>query len=158
MILPNIENILHFSEEQLLQIEVQHSMELQHLYDLMEQANSRSYTKGLNVRKTVAILQHREVKQSPSPRIWIIGIIIALTGSGIVWLIWVMSPGTNYPCIRRPKRTHEEGHELNKSNIELQVEHKEMSDTTEDTPGENPGGHSHPTVFVQHRRVEAHYP
>ena len=77
MILPNIENILHFSEEQLLQIEVQHSMELQHLDDLMEQATSRSYTKGLNVRKTVAILQHREVKQSPSPRIWIIGIVIA---------------------------------------------------------------------------------
>jgi len=124
----------------------------------MEQATSRSYTKGLDVSKTVAILQLREVKQSPSQRIWIIGIIIALTGSGIVWLIWVMSPGTNYPCICWPKRTHEEGHEINKSNTELQVEPKEMSDTTEDAPGENPGCHSHPTVFVQHGWVEVHYP
>jgi len=33
IILPNIENVLHFSEEQLLQTEVQHSMGLQHLDD-----------------------------------------------------------------------------------------------------------------------------
>jgi len=124
----------------------------------VKRATPRSYTKGLDVSKTVAILQHWEVKQSPSPRIRIIGIIIALTGSGIVWLIWVMSPGTNYPCIRRSKRTHVVGQELNKSNTELQVEPKEMSDTTEDAPGENPGGHSHPNVFVQHGRVEADYP
>ena len=103
--------------------------------------------------KTLTILQHRETKQVPSSRIWITGIIFALPRAGIVWLIWAKSPGANYPCTRQPKRTHVMGQELNKSNILLQVEPKEMSDTTEGASGENPGSYSHPTVFVQHGRV-----
>jgi len=134
--LTNIENTLHFSEEQLLQTEVRHSVELQHLDDLVERATSRSYTQGLGVSKTVAVLQNREVDRSPSPRVWILGIVVVLAGLGILWIIWVKSPGVNYPCIRQPNRAHVEGKELNKSNLGLQVELKEIGDNSRGTPGE----------------------
>jgi len=103
------------------------------------------------------VLWNRELKRSPSPRVWVLCIIILLVGLGIQWLILVKSPGVNYPSIRQPKRTHVAGKELNKPNIGLQVE-LEISESSGCAPGETPGGHSQTTVFVQHGRVKADDP
>ena len=98
--LPNVKNIIHFSEETLLQTAIQHSVGLQYLDDLVERATSRSATQGLDVGKAVTALKSREINHPPSPKVWILGIVVALTGLGIVWLIWFTSPGINYTCIR----------------------------------------------------------
>ena len=53
----------------------------------------------------------------------ILGIVVASTGLGIIWLIWFMIPGINYSCIRQPKYTHAvAGKGLIESNIGFQVE------------------------------------
>jgi hypothetical protein len=125
----------------------------------VERATSRSATQGLGVGKAVTVLQSPEINHPPSPKVWILGIVVALTGLGIVWLIWFTSPGINYPCIRQPKRTHVvSGQELNESNVGFQVESEGKEENAGDAAGEVPRSQSQPTVFVHHGRVKADCP
>ena len=118
----NVQNILHFSEEYLLQTEIQHSTKLKHLEGLVERATSTSSTQGLNMSKPVTVFQSREVYSPLSPVVWILGIAVASTGIEIIWIIRFMSPGTNYTCIRQPKLSQAvTGKEINESNIGFQV-------------------------------------
>jgi hypothetical protein len=68
ILLPNIENILHFSEEHLLKAEVRLPLELPQLNDLVERAASRSYTRGIDVRRTIVTLQDQGMIHSSSPK------------------------------------------------------------------------------------------
>jgi hypothetical protein len=121
--LPNIENILHSSEEKVLQVETKHPAELQHLDDLVARATSRTNAQGIDVSKTIMALRGREVIHPPSSQLWIMSIIVAVAGLGIVWILWITSPGENCPCIRRLKKqpsVQELG--LTEPNVAFQVE------------------------------------
>ena len=123
IVLPNIENILHISEENLLQMEAQHLMELQHLDDIVERTTSRGYTQGLDVSKVVAALRSRKVYHPPPRRTWTLGVAIALAGLGTLWLIWFKSTTKYCPCVLRPKYARtKSGPKLNGCNINFQVE------------------------------------
>jgi len=68
-------------------------------------------------------LRGREVIHPLSSQLWIVGIIVVIAGLGIIWMIWIMSPGTNYPCIRRLKnKSHVQETGLTETNIAFQVE------------------------------------
>jgi len=122
-ILPNIENVLHISEENMLQAETRQPVDLQHLDNLVERATSRIATQGIDVSKTIMALRGREVIHPPSSQLWIVGIVVVIAGLGIIWMIWIMSPGTNYPCIRRLKnKSHVQETGLTDTNIAFQVE------------------------------------
>jgi hypothetical protein len=88
IVLPNVENILHSLEENLLQTEVQHAAELPHLNDIVERATSRGHTQGLDVDRVVTALRSETVYHSSTREIWILGIIVALAGLGILCIIW----------------------------------------------------------------------
>jgi len=55
IVLPNIENILNFSEEDLLQPDVTQPMELQHLDEIVEWATARIFTQDNGVNKIVRV-------------------------------------------------------------------------------------------------------
>jgi hypothetical protein len=54
-VLPNIENILNFSEEDLLQPDAIQPVELEHLDEIMEQGTARRFTQGVGVNKIVRV-------------------------------------------------------------------------------------------------------
>jgi len=60
-VLPNIESIPNFSEEDLLQPYVIQPVELQHLDEIVEQDTARSFTEGIDVNTTVTILRGKGV-------------------------------------------------------------------------------------------------
>jgi hypothetical protein len=53
IVLPNFENILNFSEENLLRPDAIQPVELQHLGGIVERATARSFTQGIAVNKIV---------------------------------------------------------------------------------------------------------
>ena len=156
--LPNIEDILHFSEENLLQTEVQHSVKLQHLDDIVERATCRGYTQGLDVSKVVNALRSRGIDHSPSSGTWNLGIVV-LAGLGILRLIWFKSTSKYCPCILRTECTHVASDQrLNEGNIGFQVEPGRSEENSEVTSEEASRNQLQPTVFVQHGRMVADHP
>jgi hypothetical protein len=156
IVLPNIENILHSSEENLLQTDAQHPVELQHLDDIVERATSRGYTQGLDVSKVVTALRSRGVHHSSSRKTWINGIVIAFAGLGILWLIWFKNANKYCPCILRPRRARmTSGQRLNENKVELQVNLERSEENPEVTPEQAPGNESQRTVFFRHGQLVA---
>jgi hypothetical protein len=73
IVLPSIENILIFHEESLLQFNVDQTVDLRHLEEIMERANSRSQTRGIDVAKLTTTL-HKEDDHRQSARwLWVKG-------------------------------------------------------------------------------------
>jgi hypothetical protein len=65
--LPYIESVLNFSEEDLLQPDAIQPVELQHLDEIVERATARSSTEGIDVNTTVITLRSKLVyRQSTS--------------------------------------------------------------------------------------------
>jgi hypothetical protein len=56
-VLPNIESVLNFSEEVLLQPDVIQPVELQHFIEILERATAISFTQGIDVNKIVTSLR-----------------------------------------------------------------------------------------------------
>jgi hypothetical protein len=75
VVLPNVENILRFSEESLLQTDAIRPMELQHLDGLIEQVASKGNARGLDVSRVTTVLQGREVYRNSSDKTLIIVVI-----------------------------------------------------------------------------------
>lgn len=86
--LPSIENILNFSEEYLLQADTTRPVDLPHLDDIVERASSRGYTRGVDVSKVVTALRSREIYYQLPRGTWILAIVLAFAGHGILWFIW----------------------------------------------------------------------
>jgi hypothetical protein len=72
VVLPNIGNILKFSEEDLLQANTMYPMDLQHLDDLVERVASKGNTRGLDVSRVAIALQGRTVYHYSSHKTLII--------------------------------------------------------------------------------------
>jgi len=59
IVLPNVDKILNFAEEDLFQMDVySQTVDLHHLDDLTERADSRSYTQGIDAVKMFTTLRN----------------------------------------------------------------------------------------------------
>jgi len=76
IVLPNMENILNFSEEGLLKLDAMQPVDLQHLVEIMERATTRNLTADIDVSKMVTTLRGKGVYRQPTSWSWVIGIII----------------------------------------------------------------------------------
>jgi len=134
IVLPNIDNILHLSEEHLLKAEAKLPLELPQLNHLVERAASRSYTREIDVSKTIVTLQNQGITHLSSLKIWIISVAVIVTGLVILWIIWIKSPCENCPCIRRKHNTPNMVElELNESNVAFQVVTERSTGHAEDS-------------------------
>jgi hypothetical protein len=90
IVLPNVDKILNFSQEDLFQADVHsHMVDLQHLDDLVEWAYSRSYTQGIDAAKMITTLRNGKLNQQSTHWVWLIVIIIASIGCGVLWPVWI---------------------------------------------------------------------
>jgi hypothetical protein len=125
--LPNIENILNFSEEDLLQPDVMQPVELQHLDETAERATSSSCTQSIDVNKIITTLQGKEMYRQPTDWLWIIGVVIVLMVLGILWFVWFKLTDRYFPCIwkrtprLKPPHVITTVQELNECDIGLQT-------------------------------------
>jgi hypothetical protein len=159
IILPNIKEILHYSEESMLQINSTDPIDLQRIDGIIERATSRASVRGFDLDRVTSTLQYREVSNRSSYVIWILSLLLVLAGLGILWLVW---GNTIKKYFRHWRRTHspasleddldEQG--MQKGMLELQVVGAE---TTVDFTGTEGGGAekksrekpSTPTVFAR---------
>jgi hypothetical protein len=163
VLLPNVDNILRFSEENLLQTDAVRPMELQHLDGLIERVASRGNAKGLDVNRATVVLQDREVSRHSSDKtLIIVGVTVAIEVV-IIGLIWYRVRGRCWPCkwrcLRqsRPSRNVNNNQELRETGTRLQIEQS-------DGEGEQEAAEieivypTTPTVFVRRGHVEADHP
>ena len=157
--LPNVANIIHFSEETVFQADEHRLVNLQNLDAIVEQAVSRGHTQGLDVSKVVTALRSRESSRPPSRITWIISIAVALTGLGIVWLIWSKSAKIIYICGRQLKHAQEVSNlTANKNDVGLQMESERSREREEEVMEGSSGIQLQPTAFVQHGRLVSDCP
>jgi hypothetical protein len=159
IILPNIKEILHYSEESMLQVNSTEPIDLQRIDNIIERATSRENVRGIDLDRVASTLHHREVSDRSSYVTWILSLVIILAGLGILWLVWA-NANKLYFC--HWKRTHSPtsvNNELNergsqKEMLELQVVEAGAKDGVAGTEGggaerkvgEKP---STPTVFAR---------
>ena len=161
IVLPNVENILKFSEEDLLQSDAIQPVNLQQLDRILEQATSRSYTQGVDVNKIVTTLHGKETERQSTHWLWIIGVVVIFLGVGILWFIWFKLPTRHclcmWKCPQKPKQPSimTTTQPLNTHNTELQITREE--DTAETTNAEQEASTAEvsrsqvlTTVFVRH--------
>jgi len=101
IVLPSIENILHFSEENMLQSNAIPPVNLQHLDQILVQATSRGHMRGAEVNKIVNALRDAKVHQQPIHWSWIIGIAIVSLGFGSLWTVWLRLIDKYCPYVRK---------------------------------------------------------
>jgi hypothetical protein len=109
-VVTNIDNILNFSDENLLQTDAIHPVYLHHLDDIVERVTSRGYTRGIDVNKVITALRGRKVYHQPSHRTLTAVFMVVLAGLGILWSICFVVTGQYYPrkweCKMQPKPLH----------------------------------------------------
>jgi hypothetical protein len=138
IILPNIKELLHYSEESMLQVNSTGPIDLQRIDNFIERTTSRENVRGINLDKVTSTLQDREVYDRSSYMFWILCIVIILAGLGILWFVWA---NANKPYFCHWKRIHsptsvdnelkERGSQ--KEMLELQVAEAEARDGAADT-------------------------
>ena len=89
IVLPNIDDILHFSEEGVLQSDVNLPAKLQRLDEILVRATSRSHTRSTQVARIVTALRDAEVHRQPIHRLWFVSIAIVSIVIGLLWSIWL---------------------------------------------------------------------
>jgi len=163
-VLPNIDNILNFSEESLLQMNANYSVDMHHLDDIVERVTSKGYTRGIDVNKVVTALRGREVHHQPSQRTLLIVLIIIPIGLRFLWFIWFNVTKQCNPCKRKHlvlklKAVRVENSELMETNTRLQVQANgdegAEGETVEHAEEDDSRNQSAPTVFVRRGRLEA---
>jgi hypothetical protein len=156
IMLPNIDNVLHISEESLLQTETQQVNDLRHLDEMVERITSRGYTQGLDVSEVVTALQSREVYSHSSQGAWILGGIAASVGLGILGVIWMKGTNGYCPNVQRKKNESMElDRKLHTCDVELQAQPVEDLGAGDEGPLQTS---SQPTVFIQHGRLAVDHP
>ena len=164
IVLPSIENILHFSEESLLQSDTVQPLTLQHLDGIVEGETSRSHTRGTDMIKITNTLRGEDKYQQSTPWLRIIGTTIMFLGLGILW--FVRSKSTNkycpylWKCTLRPKQPPmmTAAQALNACDKGLQVtlrDKETMRAVLGTSPEEASGSQVLPIEFVLHGRMVA---
>jgi hypothetical protein len=163
VVLQNVDNILRFSEENLLQTDAVRPMELQHLDSLIERVASRGNARGLDVNKATIVLQDREVYRNSSDKTLIIVGVTVFIEVVIIWLIWYRVTGRCWPCkwkcLRksRPSRIVNNTQELRETGTRLQIEQSGGEGEQEAAEIEMVYPTT-PTVFVRRGHLEADHP
>jgi hypothetical protein len=163
MLLPNVENILEFSEESLLQTDAVRPMELQHLDGLIERVASRGNARGLDVNRATTVLQDREVYRNSSDKTLIIVVITVFIEVVIIWLIWCRIAGRcwlcKWKCMRqsKPSRNVNNDQELRETGTRLQIEQSGREGEREAAEIEMVYPTT-PPVFVRRAHLEADHP
>jgi hypothetical protein len=89
IVLPNIKQILNSTEEDLFQTNIHgQAVDLQRLDNLLERADSRSCTQGIDATKMCTTLRSKEVTQHTTSWVWPLIVIVVSIGSGALWPIW----------------------------------------------------------------------
>jgi hypothetical protein len=96
-VLPSIENILSFSEENLLHFDTVQPVKMQSLDEVLERAASRSRTWGVDVNKIVTTLRDEEVHRQTTHWSWILGIVIIISSFEILWFVGFKLTNRYYP-------------------------------------------------------------
>jgi hypothetical protein len=167
IVLSNVDKILNFAEEDLFQMNVHgQTVDLQYLYNLIERADSRSYTQGIDATKMLTTLRNEEMNHHTTSWVWPKLIIVVSVGCGATWPIWVTFIKGCCPCINkcitcilRPTITSSV-HRLNENEIGLQILPQEDGVVEEETtsttsPGYNPEALTTLTGYVGHGRLIA---
>jgi len=161
IVLPNIDNVLNFSEENLLQMNANYSVDWHHLDDIVERVTSKGYTRGIDVNKVVTALRGREVYHQPSHRTLFIVLIVIFAEFGTVWFFWFRITKQCKPCkrerlVQQPGAVRDENSELIDTGTRLQVpSNEDVGETVESTNEEDPRSQAVRTVFVRRGRLEA---
>ena len=128
IVLPNIDKILNLAEEDLFQTDVHgQTVDLQRLDDLIERADSGSYTHGIDAAKMFATLQNEKVTQRPTSWVWPFMLVVICIGCGALWPIWFTLVTRCCPWIKKYKTCtllpHRAAlaHRLNENEIDLQI-------------------------------------
>ena len=156
IVLPNIETILNFSEEKMLQTTAAYTVDIQHLDDFIERVTSTGYTRGLDVNKVATVLRDREVYHQTSRNKLLIILLSLVAELGVLGLLWYGIMGRcGLTCNWRPLHTDAvtENQHFTTNDTRLQVElDKEGVElkTVEDDIVASP---STPTVFVPRGRL-----
>jgi hypothetical protein len=113
IVLPSIEDILNFDEADMLQTNRHaQAVDLHRLDELVERADSRSNTQGIDTAKIMTTLREEPVKQKEISWVWFIVIMMIAIGSGALWPIWGKIIKRCCPvlckclCKLRPKETN----------------------------------------------------
>jgi hypothetical protein len=165
IVLPNVEKILNFAEEDLLQTRTNtQAVNLHRLDELVERAGSKSYTQVIDAAKIHTTLRKEQVAQHTTFWVWPITVIVASIGCGALWHIWYKLTkscchwigkcivGTLHPT--KPFRVHK----LNENEIYLQNRPQRDGITREETTlkassRDDPEKQSVLTEFVGHGRL-----
>ena len=85
---PNVEKILHNSEENILQLTATQLMDLQRLDDILIRATSTSHVQGAEVNKVIDVLQEVDAPRQSLPWLWLVCIAMLFLAIGALWPIW----------------------------------------------------------------------
>ena len=103
------------------------TVDLHRLDDLIEQADSRSYTQGIDAAKMFTTLRSEKVTQHTTSWVWPIIVIVASIGCGALWPVWLKFikkycpwVGKYITCTLRPTRMNA-AQRLNDDDIDLQI-------------------------------------
>jgi hypothetical protein len=159
IVLPNIEKILHFTEEVVLQPNADSPKELQRLDEIRERAASRSHMKGIDVTRVIATFEDAELPHRSLHWIWFVGLAILFMAIGFVWSLWFKNVRNCCQHIHKQITTHYQQpddkakQQINNLGIELQVlgEGETENCVTEKQSTEDDD--ELPTVFVRRGRV-----
>jgi hypothetical protein len=125
--LPNIDKILHFSEEIVLQSNMDLPVTLQRLDEIQVRATSRSHMRGTEVARIVTALRDVETPHQPIHWLWFVGIAIVFIVIGLLWSMWLRPIQICYQYIHKrvvnPHQLPETSvtQKLNSRGTELQV-------------------------------------
>ena len=89
IVLPAIDNVLHPSEDSVLQSITGQPADLQRLDDILVRAASRSHVRGIEVTRAVGTLQGTEASQPPLHLRWMLGIALTFLLLGASWPFWL---------------------------------------------------------------------
>jgi len=103
IVLPNIDKILNLAKD-LFQTDVHgQTVDLQRLDDLIERADSGSYTHGIDAAKMFATLQNEKVTQRTTSWVWPFMLVVISIGCGALWPIWFTLVTRCCPWIKKYK-------------------------------------------------------
>lgn len=140
------------------------AVDLQRLDDLIERADSRNYTQGIDAAKIFTMLRSEKVAQHTTPWVWPLTVIVVSIGCGALWPIWFTLVKVCCPwlercitCTLRPTTTYPTNR-LNENEIDLQILPQRDGILREDTTSrassrDDPEMQSALTGFVGHGRL-----
>ena len=159
---PNVEKILHNSEENVLQFTATQPTDLQRLDDILIRATSRSHVRGAEVNKIIDVLQEADTSRQSLPWLRLVCIAMLFLVIGALWPIWFRLAVKYCPCLKKGMTAPTQHSNsastqiLNECEIELQMMRNRSA---EEEPrmardacgkGEDSRESPTPTAFVRH--------